>query len=104
MIGRGSIINPFIFHEIQGHYSGIPFRPQWDDMIDYINSFVDALPPGMPIKTQVNKLKQLMGFIFKGNALLQESRNTILTSQHPDPHSFVAFVLPHLKKGWSKRR
>jgi tRNA-dihydrouridine synthase len=102
MIGRGSIINPFIFHEIQGHYSGNPFRPQWDDMVDYINSFVTALPPGMPVRTQVNKLKQLMGFIFKGNATLLESRNTILTAQHPDPHSFVAFALPHLKEGWRK--
>jgi tRNA-dihydrouridine synthase C len=101
MIGRGSIINPFIFHQIRAHFSRTPYKPKWEDLVRYFDVYLGATPPDMPMKLRVNKLKQLLGFIFKGNARLIEKRQEILTSSFQDPHSFLAFALPLLKEGWS---
>ncbi len=100
MIGRGSIINPFIFHEIQAHFSGEDYSPRWDHLVAYIDSFLKAFPEEIPVRTRVNKLKQLMGFLFKRTPFLQERRNVMLTAQYQDPHSFATFALSHLKEGW----
>ena len=101
MIGRGSIINPFIFHQIKAHFSGIPYQPKWEDLVRYFDVYLVAFPPDTEIKTAVNKLKQLLGFIFKGNARLLEKRQSILTSSFPDPHSFLAFAKSLLEQEWS---
>jgi nifR3 family TIM-barrel protein len=99
MIGRGSIINPFLFHEIKAHFSGKTYRPQWQDLVGYFEVYRAEVPAEIPEKTRVNKLKQLMGFLFKGNAELLEMRQSILTSQFSDPDSFIQFALPLLQKG-----
>ncbi len=101
MIGRGSIINPFIFHQIKAHYAQAPYVPKWDDLMRYFQVYRNEVPAEIPDKTRVNKLKQLMGFFFKGNASLLEMRQTILTSQYTDPDSFMQFALPYLEKGWN---
>ncbi|HEX4838864.1 MAG TPA: tRNA-dihydrouridine synthase family protein [Rhabdochlamydiaceae bacterium] len=100
MIGRGSIINPFIFHQIKAHYAGVSYVPKWDDLMQYFQVYQSTVPAEIPDKTRVNKLKQLMGFFFKGNAALLEMRQTILTSQYTDPSAFMQFALPYLQKGW----
>lgn len=101
MIGRGSIINPFIFHQIKAHYAGKPYIPQWNDLMRYFQVYQTETPTDVPDRTRVNKLKQLMGFFFKGSPQLLEMRQTILTSQYPDPTSFMQFALPLLQQGWS---
>jgi tRNA-dihydrouridine synthase C len=101
MIGRGSIINPFLFHQIKAHFSGKPYIPQWQDLLRYFHVYRTEVPAEIPDKTRVNKLKQLMGFFFKGSTQLLEMRQTILTSQYSDPDSFMHFALPLLEKGWS---
>jgi len=101
MIGRGSIINPFIFHEIKAHFSGKSYSPEWQDLVRYFTIYRAEVPAEIPDKTRVNKLKQLMGFLFKGSAELLEMRQSILTSQYSDPDSFMQFALPLLQKGWS---
>ncbi len=100
MIGRGSIINPFLFHQIRAHFSGTPYIPQWNDLVSYIDVYVADTPPDMPARTRVNKLKQLLGFIFKGSPSLLERRQSILSSQFSDPQSFLQFAMPILKEAW----
>lgn len=100
MIGRGSIINPFIFHQIKAYFSGIPYQPKWEDLVRYFDVYLSSIPPETPMKTAVNKLKQLLGFIFKGNARLLEKRQSILTSSLPDPQSFLAFAKSLLETEW----
>ncbi len=102
MIGRGSIINPFIFHQIKAHYAGKPYVPKWEDLMRYFHVYRTEVPAEIPDKTRVNKLKQLMGFFFKGNATLLEKRQAILTSQYSDPDSFMQFALPFLELGFTK--
>ncbi len=99
MIGRGSIINPFIFHQIKAHFSKIPYTPTWDSLLNYFDTYIAAIPPDMSMRVRVNKMKQLTSFLFKGTPTLLEKRQTILTSACPDLNSFLEFSLPLLKEG-----
>jgi len=100
MIGRGSIINPFIFHEIRAHFSGQPFQPKWEDLMRYFEVYLAEIPEETSIRIRVNKLKQLFSFLFKYSPQLMEKRNSVLTSQYPDPHSFMQFATTLLKECW----
>jgi len=68
MIGRGSIMNPFLFHQIRTHFSRTPYQPKWEDLTRYFDIYVGASAPDTPMKLRVNKLKQLLSFFCKGNA------------------------------------
>ena len=97
MIGRGSIINPFIFHQIKAHFSGVSFKAKWEDLENYFKVYMASFSEGTRKKTQVNKLKQLFGFFFKGSEELLQHRQAILRSQFEDPNDFLEFALPFLK-------
>jgi tRNA-dihydrouridine synthase C len=101
MIGRGSIINPFIFHQIRARYSQIPYEPKWENLIGFFDAFIAETPEYFSTKLRVNKLKQLLGFIFKSNPELMEKRQLVLSAQHKDPQTFLEFVLPLLKADWN---
>ena len=100
MIGRGSVINPFIFHQIKAHFSATFYEPKWDDLVRYFETYLSATPDSLPERTKINKMKQLLGFFFKGNPALLSKRQEILQSAHQDVRSFVQYVLPHLREGW----
>lgn len=100
MIGRGSVINPFIFHEIKAHFSQKPFHPSWDDLVRFLTVYQQEMSDEIPSRTKINKLKQLLGFLFKKNDQLLAHRQTVLTSQHQEAKGFTDFALPLLQKGW----
>lgn len=100
MIGRGSVINPFIFLELKSHFSGIPFRKSWESFMNFITTFVNDFPEEMSLRGKLSKLKQLMGFLFKGNGWLLEQRQSVLTAEFADVPSFLDFILPLYRKGW----
>ena len=102
MIGRGAVINPFLFHEIKAHFSEKALQPSWEDLVRYLELYLAEIPPEVTTRVKVNKLKQLLSFLFKGNALLQERRNAVLTSQHGDPKALLAFAIPLLREGWGQ--
>ncbi len=103
MIGRGSVINPFIFHQIRADFSGIPFQYSRDDLIRYLRVFMSHFPEEIPKKTRVNKLKQLLGFIFKSSETLLEYRNAMLTSSFAEPEAFLQNALQYVASGPSIR-
>ncbi len=94
MIGRGSVMNPFIFHEIKAHFAGTPFQRNWESFLVFLKTFVEGIPADMTLRGQINKLKQLMGFLFKGNAWLLERRQSILTASYAHPSALLEAVLP----------
>ena len=98
MIGRGSIINPFLFHEIRAHFSQTEFVPTCGLDL-YVEVYVREMPGFLPMKTKVNKLKQLLGFILRGSEQLLKHRDAVLTSAYSDVYDFLAFVRPLLKEG-----
>ena len=91
MIGRGSVINPFIFHQIRAHFAKEEYIPKWEDLIRYFNVYLESMPSDMPNKSRVNKLKQLLGFFFK-TAQLLEQRGQILTSAYEDPNELLEYA------------
>ncbi|MES2121435.1 MAG: tRNA-dihydrouridine synthase family protein [Chlamydiota bacterium] len=99
MIGRGSIINPFIFHQIRAHYSGEAFQPKWSELCHYFDIYMQEIPTQASNRIKVNKLKQLLSFFFKQNEALLAQRQPMLSSQHADPQSFLDFALPLLNHG-----
>lgn len=99
MIGRGSVINPFIFHQIKAYFAGIDFRSTWEDLVRYFEVYMSEIPAESPEKGKVNKMKQLLGFLFKGNEVLLGMRQSILTSAYKDVESFMHFALPLLRQG-----
>lgn len=101
MIGRGSIINPFIFHQIRSYFSKIPYRPKWEDLLKYFTVYLAAIPKDMSMRMRVNKLKQLCSFLFKGTAALLEKRQAMLTFSPDHCDTFLQYVIPILQEGWT---
>lgn len=102
MIGRGSVINPFIFHQIRAHFAGKTYQPRWDDLQCYLDVYISEIPPESSQRLKINKMKQLMGFLFKGTEELLNRRQAMLTTTYADFDSFLAFAVPLLKEGWTK--
>lgn len=75
MIGRGAVINPFIFHEIKNGEA-----LTWDKLERYLEVFISELPEDMTVRGRTSKLKQIMGFWFKRTPELLAQRNTMLTT------------------------
>ena len=103
MIGRG-VINPFIFHQIRAHFAKKPYRPQWDDLVRYLEVYISQIPPESSIRLKINKMKQLMGFLFKANAASMIQRQTMLTTTYTHFEEFLNFSPPLLKEGWETKR
>jgi tRNA-dihydrouridine synthase C len=100
MIGRGSVINPFIFHQIRAHFAKETYVPKWEDLMRYLDTYFANLSPEAPMKLRVNKLKQLLGFLFKGNDRLLALRQQVLTSSHLEPNSFLEHAKMLLSNNW----
>lgn len=91
MIGRGSLINPFIFQQIRAHFTKQHFIPSEEKLMQYLNVYLNSMSPEIPIKTRINKLKQLLGFLFK-NSNISHLRQQILSSTHNDPHALLLYA------------
>lgn len=101
MIGRGSVINPWIFQEIRAHFEQKAFVPEWRSFCSFMHIFLtEMIRTEVPQNTQLNKIKQLMSFFFKGNDWLLEQRIGILSFKSKDPYELLNVALPKLKEGW----
>lgn len=100
MIGRGGVINPFIFHQIKGYFAGIGYTPGWDSFVKYLNTFIDHIPQEMELRNKMNKLKSIFSFLFRANPQLEAKRNQILTANFSTVQGYLDFVLPLLREGF----
>ena len=100
MIGRGSITNPFIFREIKAHFAGQLYRPSWEEMREYLSAYLAQIPLEATERLKINKMKQLMSFLFKGNPALMERRQSMLTFTASHSAAFLDFAIPLLKEGF----
>jgi nifR3 family TIM-barrel protein len=98
MIGRGSIINPFIFHQIRSHFAGKQYRPGWEEMSRYLDVYRKGILEGASMRLRINKLKQLFGFLFKGNERLVAHRQEMLTASHEHADGFFEYASELLRK------
>ncbi|MBI3236241.1 MAG: tRNA-dihydrouridine synthase family protein [Chlamydiales bacterium] len=101
MIGRGSIINPFLFHQIRSHFAKKTFLPRLENLLEYLNTYRSFIPQESSERLKINKLKQLMGFLFKATPELLTLRQKMLTAIHPDFASFYHHSIRLLQEGWN---
>jgi nifR3 family TIM-barrel protein len=78
MIGRGSIINPFIFHQIKAYFAGKVYAPPKNALMDYLRFYQSQMVEEMTERSRINKMKQLLSFLFKGTPELLERRQSML--------------------------
>lgn len=100
MIGRGSIMNPFIFQQIRSHYSGVDYQPQWEDLASFLDVFLTEISEIFSANLRVNKLKQLLSQLFVGNASLMDKKQAVLRTNFRDPYELLAFATPFLRDHW----
>jgi tRNA-dihydrouridine synthase C len=100
MIGRGSLINPFIFLEIRAHFVGTTVSDQREArdaaLAAYLENYRSRISGAAPERTKVNKMKQLLGFLFKSSPVLLERRQQMLTIAAASEEAFMAEALPLL--------
>jgi len=94
MIGRGSLMNPFLFHQIRAHFSQKPYQPKQEGLLQYFHTYIDEMGPNYSPKLRINKLKQLLGFLFR-RPEQSEKRSEMLRCTQTDPKTFLekAFLL-----------
>lgn len=101
MIGRGSIMNPFIFHQIRSYFAEEVYVPKGEDLLRFLECYLSEMPLDFSAKWRMNKLKQLLGFIFKGSPELIEHRQSILSSSHEDPQGLLNMAQGFLQELWA---
>ena len=92
MIGRGSVINPFLFQQIKAHYAGVSYVPKLDQLVRYLDIYAESIASNTSLRNYMGKLKQLLGFLFKSNPRLLALRGHILTYKSEDPNTFLDFA------------
>ncbi|MGR3973066.1 MAG: tRNA-dihydrouridine synthase family protein [Candidatus Rhabdochlamydia sp.] len=98
MIGRGSVINPFIFKEIQASFEGKTHLSSWNAFENFLDLFVSGLLPEAPLRNRASKLKQLVSFLFRKTPSLLERKSLVLTQQPDDLSTFVKFIKSLLRE------
>lgn len=124
MIGRGSVINPFLFQEIKAHFRQNVTEQSKLKLVhssrigeshltktsssrhdflhgakleNYLHTYLQKISGNTSNRTKINKLKQLLGFLFKGSEELFAKRQEILTSQPSCAESLLEFALFQIK-------
>ena len=102
MIGRGVIMNPFLFQEIRARFENRPTL-SWDQLHTYLQTFLSSLHSDMPLKRKTGKLKQILGFILQSNPTLQGHRKEILRLNPETPEILLKEALPLLEANFFQR-
>jgi tRNA-dihydrouridine synthase C len=100
MIGRGSVINPFIFHQIKAHYAGSAYESTWTQLQQYLEIYLGEIPSGGSDKGKISKMKQLFSFLFKGNPYLLSKREEMLRFNCADLSIYLEYTIPILKSAY----
>lgn len=92
MIGRGAVMDPFIFKRIKAHFAGQAFETTAADYCHFLRAFLSYLNPETPPKTRINKIKQLLSFLVKSNTTLGGLKSQLMQMQSDDPFDFLSRV------------
>jgi tRNA-dihydrouridine synthase C len=103
MVGRGSVINPFIFHEIHAAFRGVPYEPRFEELLRFLHVYSDALPEVLPLRVKINKLKALMSYLFLGSDALKSRRRSVLVASYESVEAFLQHATTLLHESWPYR-
>lgn len=103
MIGRGAMMNPWIFRQVAEIRRGeTPFEPGPHDKFDFLMRYLGLCLKEMPERLVLNKLKQLIGqFVvgLPGSASLRESVHRSATIDAAQEHLERFFAPHHNERG-----
>lgn len=100
MIGRGAVINPFIFHQIRSHFANQAYNSSWEELRSYLFTYLQEMSSDLSEKGKIGKLKQLASFLFRSNEKLLSLRPEILKAQPTNANYFLQTMLPLLEKNF----
>ncbi len=103
MIGRGAIMNPFLFLQIRAHFAKKTHEISWEMVENYLRHYFASLPEKMVEKTKINKLKQLIGFLCQSRSSWLEQRQTLLSTQSREVSSFLETIISVLSQNFSQK-
>ena len=98
MVGRGAVINPWIFHEIKGNYELISL----EGTLEYLDQFFFNLQKSNS-KNQIGQLKQLFSFLFQKNNTLLELRKPMLRIKESKSELFFVYCKNLIKENFFKK-
>lgn len=93
MIGRGAVINPWIFHEIKGDDQKENFVQTKRYLEKYYDNMMEAFP-----KNQIGQMKGLFSFLFQRSELLLAKRKEMLRTRDLSPKAFFEYCLNILEQ------
>ncbi len=100
MIGRGALINPWLFLEIRAHFTKQPVVKDFNDLEKYLTTFFASFPKQVKSRQAVNKLKSLFNYLFLYDERL--NRREILRSKEDNPDLFFQNALNLLHNFFDK--
>lgn len=94
MVGRGAVINPWIFHEIKGN--SIEY---FDHTLFFLNRYFENVQDSCP-KNQIGQMKGLFSFLYQRNETLLEKRHFMLRLRDLSPRDFFDHCVNDLSNGY----
>lgn len=88
MVGRGAVINPWIFHEIKGNFD----LENTNETIIYLERFYQNVCEKAP-KNQIGQMKGLFSFLFSRNSIVLEKRRDMLRKRDCSPREFFEYCI-----------
>jgi nifR3 family TIM-barrel protein len=89
MIGRGSIINPFIFQQIRAHFAGAAYEIPVGGLARYLETYLAEMPVDMLDKTRISKMKQLFSFLFRATPERLAKKEEVLRLSASDVTAYM---------------
>lgn len=99
MIGRGAVINPFIFLEIKAHFANKKIEAKFSSYVQFYKTFVEEMEPDTTTRGRINKLKQIFSYQFRKTEKLNSLRQDILKFTPTSSEEYLNFCLEKLKEG-----
>ena len=93
MIGRGTVMNPWIFHEIKAYFQQEFFQKPWKQLECFLDLFMATLAKDSAEKNKINHLKQCISFLFKHTPYLAEKKVELLRKQFSSVEELKSDVL-----------
>lgn len=81
MIGRGAVVNPWIFWEIKSRLTRTPFVKTIEQLVRFLQVFGQNFSEKLTSKGRVNKVKQLGSYMLRANDCLRQRREAFLKAQ-----------------------
>lgn len=93
MIGRGGVMVPFLFQQIRAHFLGEDYQTDPTALVKFFEIYLKELPETMQVRVRVNKVKQILNFMFQSTPERALKRKEIMTFQASDPQKLLDLAL-----------